>query len=97
MVCNLYTKHYRKWGADNLGIAKAMKLGKIPMTAQIHGYYNVNVTQNYHGGYHSGYGHYQGYSILKFALSSSYRVYYCIFNNAQYLYHGGITVLIAFS
>jgi len=44
------------WEADNdhtwtvpmgLGIGKAMKLGKIPLTAQLHGYYNVVTPDDY--------------------------------------------------
>ena len=30
-----------------LGVGKAMKLGKIPMTAQVHGYYNVVTPDDY--------------------------------------------------
>jgi len=44
------------WEADNdhtwtvplgAGVGKAMKLGKIPMTAQLHGYYNVVTPDDY--------------------------------------------------
>ncbi len=44
------------WEADSdhrwtvpmgLGVGKAMKLGKIPMTAQVHGYYNVVTPDDY--------------------------------------------------
>ena len=44
------------WEADSdhtwtvpmgLGVGRAMKLGKIPMTAQIHGYYNVMTPDDY--------------------------------------------------
>ncbi len=44
------------WEADSdhtwtvpmgLGVGKAMKLGKIPMTAQLHGYYNVVTPDDY--------------------------------------------------
>jgi hypothetical protein len=44
------------WEADNdhrwtvpmgLGVGRAMKLGSIPMTAQIHGYYNVVTPDDY--------------------------------------------------
>ncbi len=44
------------WEADSdhrwtvpmgLGVGKAMKLGKIPMTAQIHSYYNVETPDDY--------------------------------------------------
>ena len=44
------------WEADNdhtwtvplgLGVGKAMKMGKIPFTAQVHGYYNVMTPDDY--------------------------------------------------
>ena len=44
------------WEADSdhrwtvplgMGVGRAMKLGKIPMTAQLHGYYNVVTPDNY--------------------------------------------------